>query len=331
VHYLFFPEVVNEALDARIVEAVGRMQAVIQHGRSARERRTLPLKFPLTRVTSINKDPQFQQDLDNLKPYILEELNVKELVLLSEDPRLVVTTKVDNTLGKRLRKDFAKVSKVLNALSDEQIKQFQQTGSIEIEGHVVTSEELHIQMEFRGDKSKFEASWENGVIVVLDLEVDEHMRQEGLARELINRIQKLRKKGGVVPTDPIEVFYEVADPKDALNQVVVSHKGLVHNTIGVPFAPLNLKSKSAKFIVADVAEVGTTAVKLELCWKTFAFDESVSSEVQAHVTAQDYSSFLHQLESSQGKATLDVNGMKADLELGKNLFRNAEELASRHK
>lgn len=67
-------------------------------------------------------------------------------------------------------------------------------GKIELEGHTIAAEELRVTREFKGDPTKQEAAWDESVIIVLDLEVDEKLKQEGTAREVINRVQRLRKK-----------------------------------------------------------------------------------------------------------------------------------------
>jgi len=206
VHYLMFPEVVEGSLNERILEAFGRMQTVIELGRTSRERRKLPLKFPLTQLTVIHEDPQYLQDIENLKPYILEELNLREVKCTSDKSSIGTKLKPDfQLLGKKLRGDLKKVSAAIPMLTADQIQQFLQAGQITLEGHVITSVELQVTREFSGDASKYEAAWDSNLLVVLDLQVDEQMRQQGTAREVINRIQRLRKKAGVHPTDPIEV------------------------------------------------------------------------------------------------------------------------------
>jgi len=195
VHYTRFPEPQKDAINRRIEEAISRMQSVIQLGRAARDRRTLPLKFPLTRVTCVHRDPQFQEDLASLRNYILEELNVREMIISSDDSSVVTVARAENQLlGKRLRKDLGKVSKAIENLSDEQIRSFQNSGSIVLEGYTLSTTDLQVIREFKGDLSKFEAAWDQEVLIVLSLEVDHTMREEGMAREIINRIQRLRKK-----------------------------------------------------------------------------------------------------------------------------------------
>eukprot|EP01116_Phalansterium_solitarium_P017049 TRINITY_DN4111_c0_g1_i2.p1 TRINITY_DN4111_c0_g1~~TRINITY_DN4111_c0_g1_i2.p1 ORF type:complete len:1065 (+),score=428.48 TRINITY_DN4111_c0_g1_i2:171-3365(+) len=227
VHFLDFPTPLAEALNDRIELAVSRMQSVIQLGRTARDRRTLPIKFPLTAVTVMHRDPEVLSDVLSLKSYILDELNVKEVITTSDESTVVWSAKPDfQLLGQRLKKDFGAVSKAIQQLTHEQIQKFRADGQIEISGHTITSQEMVILREFKGDTKKFEAAYDDLTLIVLDLTVDEKMRQEGVAREVINRIQKLRKKAGVHPTDPIEVFYSA--PKDqSLRETLEAQKGYI--------------------------------------------------------------------------------------------------------
>jgi isoleucyl-tRNA synthetase len=107
----------KELLNPAIEVAVSRMQAVIQLGRTARERKTLPLKFPLATITVVNSDKQYLQDVNDLKSYIIEELNVKDVALSSDSSSVVTSAKPDfDVLGKRLRGDMGKVQKAIMSM-----------------------------------------------------------------------------------------------------------------------------------------------------------------------------------------------------------------------
>lgn len=82
-------------------------------------------------------------------------------------------------------------------------------GQVELLGHALTTEDIKVVRKFKGDE-RYEADFsEDGALTMLDCLVDEELRNEGLAREVINRVQKLRKKAGLQPGDPVEVFYSI--------------------------------------------------------------------------------------------------------------------------
>jgi len=255
VHYLMFPEPVKEAINPRIEEAVSRLQAVITLGRTARERRALPLKFPLNRLTVIHKDQQYRKDVDSLKSYILEELNVREVVTTPDDTTVGLTAKPDfKSLGTRLKKDLPKVQKAIQTLTHQQLQELATAGSLVIEGHVITAEEMHVTKEYKGDKKKNEASWDENVLVIMDIDQDEGMRTEGLAREVMNRVQKLRKKAGIHPTDPIEAFYQV-DSSSEIAAVINKKGDFITQGISIGLSPINLLPLYSVEIINEEANV----------------------------------------------------------------------------
>jgi isoleucyl-tRNA synthetase len=72
---------------------------------------------------------------------------------------------------------------------------------------------------------------------LLDLKADQSMIEEGMAREVINRMQKLRKKAGLVPTDQVTVFYGITPAKSELERITDSYLSFIENTIKMPVKP----------------------------------------------------------------------------------------------
>ncbi|KAN0031556.1 hypothetical protein ACTFIV_005421 [Dictyostelium citrinum] len=220
VHYVMFPEPIQEAFNTRIEEAISRMQVVIELGRAARDRRTKPIKFPLKEFMVITENQQYLADLESLKSYILEELNIQNIVLTSDEGSfVVVTAEADNKrLGARLKNDFKKISPLISKLTNEQLREFQKTQTIDLLGHTLTSEDLKIIRKYNGETTNSEPSGNEEILTVLDLTVDNALYEKGLARELINRVQRLRKKSGLTFDDPVSMFYHTkeADLKTAI-------------------------------------------------------------------------------------------------------------------
>ena len=109
VHYLMIPEPRKDLIDENIERAVSRMQAVIELGRVLRDRKTMPLKYPLPELVVIHKDQQYLKDVESLQSYVLDELNIKKLTLSSEKADYNVTLRAEpdhKTLGFRLKGAF---------------------------------------------------------------------------------------------------------------------------------------------------------------------------------------------------------------------------------
>lgn len=98
------------------------------------------------------------------------------------------------------------------------------------------------------------------ILVLLDVLPDQEMQDEGLAREIINRVQKLRKKAHLVPTDQINVYYSISPQNGDLDRVAKKHTDLVETAIRAPF----IRSKPVGGIIAnEEQEVGR--VRLLTC------------------------------------------------------------------
>jgi len=330
VHFLEYPNTVEAALNPRIMEKVANMQSIILLGRTARERRTKPMSLPLTKVTSINSNPQFNQDIEELKGYIIEQLNVKEVVS-SVDSAMVLNKALpeNKKLGTRLGKSFGKVAAAIKKLSDEQIRQFQKDGKIELEGEVIGSDELVIAKEFKGDSAKEEAAWDSTALIVLDLQEDEKLLQEMVLRRVVNFTQRLRKNVGVQPSDLIEVFWDV--PAGKVKDLLHSEGDYVTKRIGVPFSHMSRKNTTAMVIGSEDNEVENITVHLEATVATLNFDnealkslgfsEELCEAVKLYYTTRDYARISEELNQN-GKLSVRLNGVDVTVEKDKQVFTN---------
>ena len=197
------------------------MQKVIELGRVSRERRTVGLKTPLKTLIIIHPNPSYLEDVRSLEGYICEELNVRDLVLSTDEAKYNVQYSVTAdwpTLGKRLRKDAMKVRKALVTLTNDQAKKFVQDKTITLEGIKLEEEDLIVKRELKEDDSSknMEPNTDNEVLTILDTRLYPELAHEGIAREIINRVQRLRKKAGLVPTDDVKMEYTVLSDPDEI-------------------------------------------------------------------------------------------------------------------
>ncbi len=136
VHFLPFPTVQSALINPIIERQLSTMQKVIQLGRAARERRNLPLKTPLLSLVVI-ADAQPLADIASLKSYIQDELNVRDIVLTDDEARygIHLEARVDwPSLGKKLKKNVQRVRKALPALSQAQLREYQHTQTLSLDG-----------------------------------------------------------------------------------------------------------------------------------------------------------------------------------------------------
>uniref|UniRef100_T1J3R6 Isoleucine--tRNA ligase, cytoplasmic n=1 Tax=Strigamia maritima TaxID=126957 RepID=T1J3R6_STRMM len=241
VHYLMLPETKKSLIDVAIERAVSKMQTVIDLGRIIRDRRTLPVKYPVQELIIIHKDEIALQEIRTLKTYILEELNVKVLTTTTDKNKYGVEMRAEpehKTLGIRLRGDFKKIWQAIKELHDNQIQQYLLKGSINIMGYDLGPEDLRIMYTLKSSQlsEKFEADAKNDVLVMLDVSPDPSLVDEGMAREVINRAH-------LVPTDPVIVYYN-ATPSENLHRIIRNFQDYIESTTKAPMKLLPLPANS---------------------------------------------------------------------------------------
>lgn len=229
VHFLKYPEVRKELYNPEIERRVGRMKNIIDLARVSRERRAIGVKTPLKTLVIIHPDAGYLEDVRSLEAYISEELNVPNLVLTSDEAAYNVQYSVTAdwpVLGKKLKKDMVRVKKALPGVTSDQVKEYVATGKLTVDGIELIAGDLVVRRGVKEDDSTkdSEINTDNEVLTILDCKIYPELKSEGVAREIINRVQRLRKKAGLVPTDDVKMEYKVlADPEGlGLEEVFVT-------------------------------------------------------------------------------------------------------------
>ncbi|KAK5995878.1 Isoleucyl-tRNA synthetase [Cladobotryum mycophilum] len=227
VHFLPFPTAEEGLFDQEIERKVSVMPKVIQLGRVARERHNITLKTPLLRLVVV-ANSQSLSDLEPLKSYVHEELNVREVVLTSDESSygIFLEAKVDwPTLGKKLKKVVQIVRKALPGLTHERLKVYRRKKTMTVEGIQLNENDLTIVRVMGNDTAeaankqgqKWEPAFSDDLMVLLDVAPHPELMDEALVRDIINRVQRLRKKAGLVPTDDVRMQYAVLANPDGVD------------------------------------------------------------------------------------------------------------------
>ncbi|PKY30130.1 isoleucyl-tRNA synthetase [Rhizophagus irregularis] len=259
VHFLSFPEIREEYFDLEIERIVSRMQAVIEMGRYIREKNNIGLKTPLKELIVIHSDSQYHSDILSLKNYIIEELNVKNLVVTSEEDKFGIKYRAEadwKVLGQKLKKDAVKIKEALPKLTSEQVKEFVKNGEITINGIKIFEEDLQVVRYFEDANSHYETNNNKDVLILLDIQVYQDLQEEGYAREIVNRVQRLRKKAGLQPIDPILMYYKLTkDTENRIEKVLQSQSDFIVKVLKRPLLPISEKSESSEIIIEEEQEV----------------------------------------------------------------------------
>jgi isoleucyl-tRNA synthetase len=271
VHFLPFPDVRQELYDEVVERRVSRMQRVIELARISRERRTIGLKTPLKTLVVIHRSREYLDDLKSLESYITEELNVRDLVLSDDEGKYNVEYSVQAdwpVLGKKLKKDMARVKKALPNLTSDEVKRYQQEKEILVDGIRLEEGDLVVRRGVKVDDASqhLETNTDSDVLTILDAEIHPELAEEGIAREIINRVQRLRKKAGLQPTDDIKMEYKMlADPDSVgLAQVFRSQSAALEKALRGPVEEKKEGADTTNMIAEEDMELQQATFTLRL-------------------------------------------------------------------
>lgn len=198
---------------------------------SLRKKANIKVRQPLNRILIPILQDEFKSRIEAVSELIKSEINVKHIDFIGEDSDIVKKKAKANfkVLGARLGKKMKEASLQIASFDHKQIQLLEQSGSLTIS---IEHEPVDIQLADVEIISEDLAGWsvasEKGITVALDVTVSKELVEEGIARELINRIQKIRKERSYNVTDRIAVELE---PRDFLFDAVNNYKGYICNEI----------------------------------------------------------------------------------------------------
>jgi isoleucyl-tRNA synthetase len=218
VHLCNYPEPEKGLIDPVLERAVTRMQHIILLGRQKRNQEKIKTKYPLSGLTVIHKETALLEEIAKLENYIQAELNVKEVAYTTDEDEYINLYAKPNApvLGKRLGKDFRRFRELIEILSHEQIAKLQETGEMELDGEVFSQDDILV---FREAREGTNAISDRFVSIDMNCTLNDDLISEGLAREIVNRIQRSRKDRNFNVADRINVRFSAGDElKDAIGQ-----------------------------------------------------------------------------------------------------------------
>jgi isoleucyl-tRNA synthetase len=195
------------AIDSELEERMNIAQRVSSLVLSLRKKAFIRVRQPLERVMIPVLDPRFSERLHKIEHLILAETNVRRIEYVTETGTFVKKVKPDfKALGKKLGKNMKAAADAIAALSAEEVADFEQRGYVELNlnGDAVRVESSEVEI-LVDDLPGWLVAVDGTLTVALDITLSEELKEEGLARELVNRIQNIRKDSGFEVTDKIDV------------------------------------------------------------------------------------------------------------------------------
>ena len=209
VHLAHWPEVDATLIDSDQIAAMRLVQQITSRGRAARSKAGVKVRQPLPEMLVGVGSPQEAAQLERYQAMVLDEINVKQLTLADASAKLVRFVIKPNlpVLGPRLREDVERLRNVLKSLDAEMAAQVATAAgageSIEVEGFALQADDLLIETREREGAT---AAQEGQYTVALITDLTPALEQEGLARELVHRIQSARREAGFEIADRMDLW-----------------------------------------------------------------------------------------------------------------------------
>jgi isoleucyl-tRNA synthetase len=218
VHLTDFPVANTTFIDKALEERMEMAQLVSSLVLSLRKKANIRVRQPLSKIMIPVKDENMKTQLEKVSHLIKSEVNIKEIEFLSPDNNILVKNVKPNfkTLGKKYGKQMKQIQAYFTNMSQEEIHQFEKNNGthLNVDGVDVelTLEDALISTQ---DIPGWAVTSQDDLTVALDMTITDELMQEGLAREIVNRVQNLRKTGGFEVTDRIELLIEKNEKTDA--------------------------------------------------------------------------------------------------------------------
>ena len=213
VHLAKFPEADESMIDADLEERMAMAQKITSMVLALRRKVNIKVRQPLQAIMVPAIDEKQRQHIEAVKELILNEVNLKELNFVEGQSVLVKKVKCNfRTMGKKFGKMMKGIAAATSLLDQSQIATLEKEGKLDlnVDGQTVTIEAVDVEI-ISEDIPGWLVSNEGNLTVALEVELTDELRNEGMARELINRIQNMRKDTGLEITDRINVVISNAE------------------------------------------------------------------------------------------------------------------------
>ncbi len=210
VHLSHWPLANAERIDVELEKSMDLSQRICSLVLSLRKKEKIKVRQPLQKILVPADNADVQDKINRMSDLICSEVNVKEIEIVSANhPNLIKQIKPNfKTLGKKLGGDMKAMAAKIQQMDQAQIRSFESMGTYE---EVINNTRYTLSLEDVEISTQDMPGWlvaaENGITVALDITITDELLQEGIARELVNRIQNLRKEMNFELTDKINVYF----------------------------------------------------------------------------------------------------------------------------
>jgi isoleucyl-tRNA synthetase len=264
VHLSSIPKADERLIDLELEKRMNLVRRVVSLTRALRTEANVKVRQPLSRImVAVSKEDE-RHALRPMEEIILDEVNVKRIEFIASDSSLVSKKAKPNfkSVGPKFGKSAQKIAERIKNLSREDIRELETKNKITLlvdeQRVVITRDDVEIHSE---EIKGWLVESENGLTVAIDTTLSEELIQEGLAREFINRIQRMRRDAGFDVVDRIKVYYRAQNKvSNALNKFGSTIKT---ETLALDLSPeFSPGEYSAEWeISGETCEIGVERVK----------------------------------------------------------------------
>ena len=263
VHLADFPEAVETNINKKLEERMELAQTISSMILSIRKKENIKVRQPLSRIQIPILNKAFQENLELVKDIILSEVNVKALEFVTEEEvQIVKNLKLNfKTLGKK----YGQIMKDLQAYTAQHaveiISEIEKNGKYIAEIGMVSAELLTEDVEIIPvDIPGWKVANQGSLTVALDIHISDELKQEGLARELVNRIQTIRKESDFEVTDKINVRIVA---KDLLESAINNNKTYICGEILANQITIVSELSPSDSVIIDLDNGLTTQIQIK--------------------------------------------------------------------
>jgi isoleucyl-tRNA synthetase len=241
-------------VDSELEAAMTLAQNICSMVHALRKKSSLKVRQPLQKILIPATSAKVKAQIEHITEIILSEVNVKSVEFLDDESGILKKKVKANfkALGPKFGKDMKAVADTIQNMSAEDLKSLEKTGSISLNGFELALSDVEILTE---DIPGWLVAVEGGITVALDINISEELKQEGIARDFVNRVQNLRKESGFEVTDKIEILLE--NTNEEVSKAVENFKSYISTEVQA----LKLEIIEA---VSDAVEVEMDEIMLKL-------------------------------------------------------------------
>lgn len=228
VHTSDFPLANLLAIDAALETKMQQAQTIVSLVHSLRKKHNIKVRQPLTKLIIPITEKGMQAQIEAVADLILAETNIKQIAYMNDQSGLVAKKAKPNfkQLGQRYKAQLSGISAALAQLTPADIHAFEQQGTITLQ---VDSEPVQLSLADVQIVSEDIPGWSvashEGITVAMDITITEELRQEGIARDIVNRVQNMRKSMDLAIQDKIQLA--IATPEAFVQEALAAYKGYI--------------------------------------------------------------------------------------------------------